>query len=94
MVESTEQNEARNRTNTTQGSDANPRNPTDSILATCSEQGIELVQKPRTLYSSNALRSVVPVKDLGKSLKSITQYNLEVKESTGNSGKKRLSGLF
>ena len=54
-----------------------------SLVATyCSSVAVDFVQKPRTLYSSNALRRVANVKDLTKKKESLTMQNIKFKGGT------------
>ena len=63
-----------------------------SLVATYCSSAVDFVQKPRTLYSSNALRRVVPVKDLTKKKESLTMSNIKMKGASGLQGAK--SRLF
>ena len=44
---------------------------------------VDFVTKPRTLYSSNALRQVANVKDLSKKRESMTMQNIQVRQGVG-----------
>ena len=74
------------------GSNAKEIDQNDSLVATYCSSAVDFVQKPRTLYSSNALRRVVPVKDLSKKKESLTMSNIKMKGAGGLQGAK--SRLF